>query len=80
MWHHHENEDEMFLVHRGEFRLEFRDGVIELRAGDYLVVPRGAEHRPVADAEVELILFEPASTTNTGNVISERTVAEPDRL
>ena len=71
VWHHHEHEDELFLVHRGRFRMEFRDRTVELAAGDFLVVPRGVEHRPVADDEVEVILFEPAGTTNTG------TAAEP---
>jgi len=80
VWHHHDHEDEMFLVHRGRFRMELRDGPIELGAGDFLIVPRGVEHRPVADEEVEVILFEPAGTLNTGNVTSERTVAEPARL
>ena len=80
VWHHHDHEDEMFLVHRGQFRMELRDRHIELQAGDFLIVPRGVEHRPVANAEVEVILFEPASTLNTGNVTSDRTVAEPSRL
>jgi mannose-6-phosphate isomerase-like protein (cupin superfamily) len=80
VWHHHEHADEMFLVHRGSFRMELRDRAIELRAGDFLIVPRGVEHRPVADEEVEVILFEPAGTLNTGNVHGERTVPEPARL
>src|SRR3954464_4371612 len=80
VWHHHDHEDEMFLVHRGRFRMELRDREIELRAGDFLIVPRGVEHRPVADEEVEVVLFEPAGTLNTGNVQSERTVADPARL
>lgn len=80
IWHHHEHEDEMFLVHRGRFRMEFRDRVVALGQGDFIVVPRGVEHRPVADDEVEIILFEPAGTLNTGNVVDERTVAEPSRL
>jgi len=80
VWHHHDHEDEMFLVHRGQFRMELRDREIELRAGDFLIVPRGVEHRPVADEEVEVVLFEPASTLNTGNVTSERTRATLDRL
>ena len=80
VWHHHDHEDEMFLVHRGRFRMELRDRAIELEAGDFLVVPRGVEHRPVADDEVEVVLFEPAGTLNTGNVRSERTVAEPGRI
>jgi mannose-6-phosphate isomerase-like protein (cupin superfamily) len=80
VWHHHDHEDEMFLVHRGQFRMELRDRHIELAAGDFLIVPRGVEHRPVADSEVEVILFEPVGTLNTGNVTSDRTVAEPSRL
>lgn len=80
VWHHHDYEDELFLVHRGGFRMEFRDRVVELNAGDLIVVPRGVEHRPVADEEVEVVLFEPAGTLNTGNVINERTVREPARV
>ena len=72
-WHHHKDEDEMFLVHRGRFRMELRDGAIELEAGDFIIIPRGVEHRPVADEEAEVVLFEPASTVNTGNVRTERT-------
>ncbi|MES3033595.1 MAG: cupin domain-containing protein [Gemmatimonadota bacterium] len=72
-WHSHADEDELFLVHRGEFRMEFRDRTVTLTAGDMIVVPRGVEHRPVADHEVEVLLFEPASTLNTGDVVSERT-------
>lgn len=79
-WHHHEHEDELFLVHKGSFVMEFRDRRVTLREGELLVVPRGMEHRPVADEEVEVILFEPATTLNTGNVCSERTVADPRRL
>jgi mannose-6-phosphate isomerase-like protein (cupin superfamily) len=80
VWHHHDHEDELFLVHRGAFRMEFRDRVVELSAGDMIVVPRGVEHRPVADQEVEVVLFEPAGTLNTGNVVDERTIREPARL
>ncbi|MEO8881432.1 MAG: cupin domain-containing protein [Gemmatimonadaceae bacterium] len=79
-WHHHENEDELFLVHRGIFRMEFRDHTVLLAPGDILIVPRGVEHRPVADEEAEIVMFEPAGTLNTGNVVSERTVADPERL
>ena len=80
VWHHHDEADELFLVHRGRLVMEFRDGVVELEAGEMIVVPRGVEHRPVAPEEVEVILFEPAGTLNTGNLINERTVAEPARL
>lgn len=80
VWHHHDDEDEMFLVQRGSFRMELRDRVVELRAGDFIVIPRGVQHRPVADDEVEVVLFEPAGTLNTGNVLNERTVAEPARI
>lgn len=66
-WHQHRREDELFLVHRGELRMEFRDRTVTLRQGEFLVVPRGTEHRPVAEQEVELILFEPASTVRTGD-------------
>ena len=68
VWHQHDSEDELFLVHRGRFRMEFRDRTVQLSEGDFLIVPRGVEHRPVADEEVEVILFEPATTLNTGNV------------
>jgi mannose-6-phosphate isomerase-like protein (cupin superfamily) len=68
-WHHHETADEMFMVWRGSFRLEFRDRAVELGPGEFVVVPRGVEHRPVADEEAEVLLFEPASVLNTGNVV-----------
>jgi mannose-6-phosphate isomerase-like protein (cupin superfamily) len=80
VWHHHDREDELFLVHRGRFRMEFRDHTVDLGPGEMIVVPRGVEHRPVADEEVEVVLFEPAGTLNTGNVIGERTVHEPARI
>ena len=79
-WHRHEREDELFLVVRGRFRMEFRDRDIELEVGEFLIVPRGVEHRPVADAEVEVLLFEPSGTLNTGNVRSERTLEQLERL
>jgi mannose-6-phosphate isomerase-like protein (cupin superfamily) len=76
VWHHHEHEDEMFLVVHGRFRIEFRDRDVELREGEFLIVPRGVEHRPVADEEVSVMLFEPATTLNTGNVVDpEKTAA-----
>lgn len=80
VWHHHDREDEMFLVHRGSFRMELRDRTVTLNAGDFIVIPRGVEHRPVADDEVEVVLFEPASTLNTGNVQSERTLPKLERI
>jgi mannose-6-phosphate isomerase-like protein (cupin superfamily) len=73
VWHHHEREDEMFLVVRGRFTMKLRDGDIELRAGEFIIIPRGVEHMPVADDEVHVLLFEPATTLNTGNVRNERT-------
>ena len=80
VWHHHEHEDELFLVIRGAFRMEFRDRSVELQAGEFLIVPRGVEHRPVADHEVEVLLFEPASTVNTGNAGGERTVVSLETI
>ena len=80
VWHHHDDEDELFLVVRGRFRMEFRDRHVWLEEGEFLVVPRGVEHRPVAEEEAHVLLFEPASTLNTGNVRDERTVAHLERL
>lgn len=67
-WHHHEAEDELFLALEGRFRIEFRDGAVPLEPGEFLVVPRGVEHRPVAESEVSVLLFEPVETRNTGNI------------
>jgi mannose-6-phosphate isomerase-like protein (cupin superfamily) len=75
VWHAHEHEDELFLVVRGSFRMELRDRNVELAEGEMLVVPRGVEHRPVAEEEVHVLLFEPASTVNTGTAGGERTAA-----
>jgi mannose-6-phosphate isomerase-like protein (cupin superfamily) len=80
IWHSHQNEDELFLVLEGVFRLELRDGVVTLKPGEIYIVPRGVEHRPVAEEEVHLLMFEPASTLNTGNVKNERTVDKPQRI
>src|SRR5512143_443616 len=80
VWHQHENEDEMFLVVRGTFRMEFRERVVELREGEFIVVPHGTEHRPVAENEASVLLFEPSTTLNTGNVRNERTVERPERI
>ena len=74
-FHHHEREDEMFLVVKGRLRLEFRDHVVDLKPGEFYIVPRGVEHRPVAEAEVEVMLFEPAAVLNTGNVVVEQFTA-----
>lgn len=80
VWHDHADEDEMFLVLSGTLHMEFRDRMVMVRAGEFIVVPRGVEHKPFADEEVELILFEPASTKHTGAVESERTVANQPRI
>jgi mannose-6-phosphate isomerase-like protein (cupin superfamily) len=80
VWHHHDLEDELFLVVKGRFRMEFRDRQLWLEEGEFLIVPRGVEHRPVADKEAHVLLFEPASTVNTGNVRNERTITELERI
>ena len=82
VWHSHEHEDEMFLVIRGRFRMELRDReAITLNEGEFLIVPRGVEHRPVADEEVAVMLFEPAGTLNTGDAApSAFTVAAPEHI
>lgn len=69
VWHKHDNEDEMFFVIKGEFKMEFRDKVVKLKENDFLIVPKGIEHRPVAENEVSIMLFEPNTTLNTGNTI-----------
>jgi len=79
-WHHHDIEDEMFLVVKGRFRMEFRDGDVWLEPGEFIIVPKGVEHRPVADEEAQVLLFEPATTLNTGNVRNERTREKLQRI
>ncbi|MCZ6573059.1 MAG: cupin domain-containing protein [Planctomycetota bacterium] len=79
-WHHHENEDELFLVLKGSIRIELRDGDVELGEGEFYIVPKGVEHRPVADEEAHILLFEPAATLNTGNVRDDFTLQELDRI
>lgn len=80
VWHHHDQEDELFYVVRGRFRMEFRDRQVWVEQGEFIIVPRGVEHRPVADEAVEVMLFEPATTLNTGNVRNERTRDTLDRI
>ena len=80
VWHKHDAEDEMFLVIDGVLSIEFRDKTVELNAGEFIVVPKGVEHRPVAAAEVSVMLFEPASTLNTGDVVNELTKERLERI
>jgi mannose-6-phosphate isomerase-like protein (cupin superfamily) len=80
VWHHHDNEDELFFVVKGRFRMEFRDQHVWLEEGEFLIVPRGVEHRPVADEEAQVLLFEPASTLNTGNMRNERTKERLEKI
>ena len=80
VWHHHDDEDELFWVVSGRLRMELRDGDVTLEPGELLVVPKGVEHRPVAEIETHVVLIEPKTTLNTGNVRDERTVDELERL
>ena len=80
VWHHHENEDEMFLVLQGRMRIKFRDRDVIVSPGEFIIVPKGVEHMPVAEEEVHVMLFEPKTTLNTGNVRNERTLATLERL
>jgi mannose-6-phosphate isomerase-like protein (cupin superfamily) len=76
VWHHHDDEDELFLVVRGRLNMRFRDRDVWLDPGEFMIVPKGVEHMPVATEECEIILLEPKSTLNTGNVVNDRTVAD----
>lgn len=80
IWHHHDNEDELFYVVKGKFDMFLRDKVITINTGEFLIVPRGVEHKPVAKEEVEIMLFEPATTLNTGNIENELTRKELNRI
>jgi len=80
LWHHHEHEDELFLVVRGALAIHLRDRVVELREGEFFVVPKGVEHKPVADGVAEVLLLEPTTTLNTGNVRDQHTVETPEHL
>jgi len=74
LWHHHENEDELFLVTKGQLLIKLRDGEVRIGSGEFVVIPRGVEHMPVAEDEVHVILIEPKTTLNTGNIVGEKTV------
>ena len=80
VWHHHEGEDELFMVIKGTLKIEFRDSVKVLGPGEILIIPKGVEHRPIAEEEVHLMLFEPISTAHTGNVTHEVTQTEKQYL
>ncbi len=80
VWHKHDHEDELFLVVKGRFRMEYRDRHVWLEEGEFLIVPRGVEHRPVAEEEVHVLQFEPAGTMNTGTAVNDRTVVAPERI
>jgi mannose-6-phosphate isomerase-like protein (cupin superfamily) len=80
VWHHHEHEDELFLVVKGRMQMCFRDRDVWVDEGEFIIVPRGVEHMPVAPEEVQVVLLEPKSTLNTGNIQNERTVAELERI
>lgn len=80
VWHHHELEDEMFLVISGTFNMELRDKTITLQEGDFIIIPKGTEHRPVATSEVHVMLFEPATTLNTGDQENDLTKKELERI
>jgi mannose-6-phosphate isomerase-like protein (cupin superfamily) len=80
MWHHHDHEDELFLVVKGTLRMKFRTHEAVVREGEFVIVPHGVEHMPVAEEEVHIILLEPKTTLNTGNIVNERTVSQLERI
>lgn len=80
VWHHHDEEDELFFIAKGRLLMKFRNREVWIQEGEFLIVPRGVEHCPVAPEEVHIMLVEPKSTVNTGNVVSERTVTEFERI
>ena len=80
IWHHHDHEDEMFLVVKGTLRMKFRTHEAVVREGEFVIVPHGVEHMPVAEEEVHIILLEPKTTLNTGNIVNERTVSQLERI
>jgi mannose-6-phosphate isomerase-like protein (cupin superfamily) len=80
VWHHHDHEDELFLVIKGKLRMEFRDKAVEVNEGEFIIVPCGTEHKPVAVEEVHLLLFEPSATLNTGNIENEKTRKNLERI
>lgn len=80
VWHHHDHEDEMFLVVKGRMRMQLRDRDVIVEPGEFIIIPHGVEHKPVAEEDTEVVLFEPNSTLNTGNIQNERTVPKLERL
>ncbi|HWI91470.1 MAG TPA: cupin domain-containing protein [Flavisolibacter sp.] len=80
VFHQHENEDELFMVVKGKFKMEYRDKTVDVNEGEIVIVPRGIEHKPVANEEVWVMLFEPASTLNTGNVVNNKTKAQLETI
>jgi mannose-6-phosphate isomerase-like protein (cupin superfamily) len=80
VWHHHENEDELFFIAKGRLLMKLRDRDIVLREGEFVIIPKGVEHLPVAEEEVHIVLIEPKSTLNTGNVHNEKTVTDLERI
>jgi mannose-6-phosphate isomerase-like protein (cupin superfamily) len=80
VWHKHENEDELFLTIKGNFDMHLRDGIITVDEGEFIIIPRGVEHKPVAEEEVQVLLFEPESVVNTGNTLSKLTRTDLDKI